>query len=177
MSLLDNGDPVDEVGPGGIFVPAPQAMEVHEYLRSRINPEQKEQSWGSKMIYEVGTSYIIGAFAGGFFGAAAGVQKAKGMNARLKFNSMLNESGRFSSKTGNAFGIFALLYSGTRSYAANKRKTSDVYNDIIGVTAAGTLSSLPRGLSKAIGIGAGVGAAASILLYGKLKAEEYMYED
>lgn len=162
----------DDIGPGGIFMQLPAQAKTHDYLRSRMAPVTQEKSWGSKLVYESGTSYIIGAIGGGIIGAGQGWRQGAKMNMKLRMNSVLNSSGRLCSVGGRNFGVFGLMYSGSRSLAKNRRAKDDVWNDIIGVTSAATLTTLPRGPVTALGVGAALGSVASIMLFTKMKLEE-----
>lgn len=166
-----------EAGPGGIFLQLPSEMAAHEYLRPQLTT-RKEKTWSERLTYETGICYLTGLLGGGSFGAVDGWLKAnKKAHFKLKINSVLNSSGRLGSRLGNGFACYALLFSVSKSLIKYQRRKNDIYNDIAGVTVAGTLCTLPRGGVPALGVGLALGSAASIMIYARTKAESKSRDD
>lgn len=58
-----------------------------------------------------GVAYLMGITGGGLYGLRQGIQSAPSSHFRVRFNSILNHSGRYGSRAGNTLGVFAVLYS------------------------------------------------------------------
>lgn len=153
-------------GPGGIFLNIPQELAAHEYLRPHSMHTKKEKSWTERVAYETGVCYLSGLIAGGSIGAVQGWRLAQpNIHFKLKLNSLLNHSGRLGSTTANGLGVFALLFSLSRSFYKSQRNKSDFINDVAGIVTAGTLSTLPKGPIAAVGMGLALGSTASIMVW------------
>lgn len=174
--LLDNEQPKDLVGPGGLFLQLPDSTSAHEYLRPTI-VNSREKSWGDKMLYEAGVSYLTGVTLGYGVGAIQGWRKAgKSTNFKLKINSVLNSAGKLGSRTANAFGVFALVFSGSRSLIKHQRRKNDELNDIAGIVVAGTLTTTARSFLYALPVGLACGSFAACMVWGRLKIQELAAE-
>lgn len=65
--------------------------------------------WG-QCGYNIGYAYFGGLALGGPYGMVNGIRNAPNRKFRILLNSVLNGSGRYGSRTGNAVGVLALLY-------------------------------------------------------------------
>eukprot|EP00457_Paulinella_chromatophora_P016032 gb/GEZN01016752.1/.p1 GENE.gb/GEZN01016752.1/~~gb/GEZN01016752.1/.p1 ORF type:complete len:218 (+),score=27.25 gb/GEZN01016752.1/:114-767(+) len=111
----------------------------------------KHRNWSERLFFETGTCYMSGALLGGVFGAYQGFYAAGPTPYwKLKANSVMNYSGKLASTTANSFGVFALIYSCSRSFAKNQRRQDDPLNDVIGVGVAGFLVGAPKGFRPAL---------------------------
>lgn len=63
------------------------------------------------MSYNVGYSYFGGLLLGGSIGGALGLRAAPNRHPRVVLNSLLNGSGKYGARCGNAAGVLAMLYS------------------------------------------------------------------
>jgi hypothetical protein len=63
------------------------------------------------MFANTGMSYLLGTTAGGVYGLREGLQATPNTRFRVQLNSVLNHSGRYGSRAGNAMGVFSVLYS------------------------------------------------------------------
>ena len=63
------------------------------------------------MFANTGLSYLIGIGSGGMYGLQHGLRTTPSSKFRVQLNSVLNSTGRYGSKTGNTFGVIAVLYS------------------------------------------------------------------
>lgn len=68
--------------------------------------------WG-QASYNVGYSYFGGLALGGLYGCIHGLRTSPNMRARVLVNSVLNGSGRFGARAGNAAGVLAMVYTFT----------------------------------------------------------------
>ena len=65
----------------------------------------------STMCANSGLSYLLGIGGGGLYGFRQGLAATPSSRFRVQVNSILNHSGRYGSRAGNAMGVFAVLYS------------------------------------------------------------------
>mmetsp|Transcript_7608 Transcript_7608/g.18775 ORF Transcript_7608/g.18775 Transcript_7608/m.18775 type:complete len:226 (+) Transcript_7608:426-1103(+) len=63
------------------------------------------------MFANAGLSYLVGITGGGLYGLQHGLKNTPSSKFRVQLNSVLNSTGRYGSKTGNTFGVVAVLYS------------------------------------------------------------------
>lgn len=82
---------------------APIADE-HRYLSF-----ERRGLWGQS-AYNVGYAYFSGLALGGLVGCVSGLRSAPNRHARIVLNSVLNGSGRYGARAGNAAGILAMVY-------------------------------------------------------------------
>jgi hypothetical protein len=80
-----------------------------DYLEYDINPHGR--GLVVTMFANTGLSYMIGIGAGGLYGVRHGFRVTPSQRFRVQLNSILNHTGRYGSRVGNAFGTVALLYS------------------------------------------------------------------
>ena len=76
-----------------------------DYLEYDINPHGR--GFIVTMFANTGLSYMIGIGAGGMYG----FRVTPSQRFRVQLNSILNHTGRYGSRAGNAFGTVAMLYS------------------------------------------------------------------
>lgn len=86
-------------------LPSAAAASSKRYLTA-----ERRSIWG-QASYNIGYSYFSGLFLGGAYGVLWGIKNCQIMNLRVLVNSILNGAGRFGSRTGNAAGMLALIYS------------------------------------------------------------------
>jgi hypothetical protein len=79
------------------------------------------------MFANAGMSYMVGTFGGGAYGVWRGRQATPSQRWRVQLNSILNHSGRYGSRTGNAVGVIAVLYSLYEGLADNVSTTFIIY--------------------------------------------------
>lgn len=70
--------------------------------------------WG-QAAYNVGYSYFSGIAVGGSIGFVRGLRTSPNAHPRVLLNSVLNGSGKFGARAGNALGVLAMLYTGARA--------------------------------------------------------------
>ena len=80
-----------------------------DYLEYDINPHGR--GFIVTMFANTGLSYMIGIGAGGLYGVRHGFRVTPSQRFRVQLNSILNHTGRYGSRVGNAFGTVAMLYS------------------------------------------------------------------
>jgi Tim17/Tim22/Tim23/Pmp24 family len=80
-----------------------------DYLEYDINPHGR--GFVVTMFANTGLSYMIGIGAGGIYGVRHGFRVTPSQRFRVQLNSILNHTGRYGSRVGNAFGTVAMLYS------------------------------------------------------------------
>ena len=73
--------------------------------------DQKGRGVVVTMFANAGMSYLIGIAGGGLYGLQKGVASTPSSKFKVQVNSILNHCGRYGSKTGNTFGVFAVMYS------------------------------------------------------------------
>lgn len=76
-----------------------------------LDYDQKGRGIVVTMFANAGVAYLLGTFGGGFYGLREGFLNSPSTRFRVKLNSILNHSGRYGSKWGNALGVVAILYS------------------------------------------------------------------
>uniref|UniRef100_A0A7S2QVE9 Mitochondrial import inner membrane translocase subunit TIM23 n=1 Tax=Triparma pacifica TaxID=91992 RepID=A0A7S2QVE9_9STRA len=78
-----------------------------EYLDYDI----KGRGWWDRTVSSTGWGYLIGTGVGGIYGVKTGMSSVPNSRFKVKVNALLNHSGRYGSRVGNAVGCVALLYS------------------------------------------------------------------
>ena len=76
-----------------------------------LDYDQKGRGIVVTMFANAGMSYCLGIGLGGAYGIREGMIRSPSSRARVKLNSVLNHSGRFGSRVGNALGVVSILYS------------------------------------------------------------------
>jgi len=68
-------------------------------------------SWGARICYGTGSTYLVGLGVGGLWGLADGLRNPQGLGSRrLRINCILNACTARGPFVGNSLGIAALLY-------------------------------------------------------------------
>jgi hypothetical protein len=89
--------------------PSPNAQTEED---TRYLHYERRSLWG-QASYNIGYSYFGGLAGGGLVGFIAGLRRSPNNSPRVLLNSVLNGSGRFGARSGNALGMIALLYTVT----------------------------------------------------------------
>lgn len=76
-----------------------------------LDYDQKGRGIMPTMFANAGVSYLVGTIAGGVYGLREGLVNAPSSKMRVQLNSILNNSGRYGSRWGNALGVVAVIYS------------------------------------------------------------------
>ena len=63
------------------------------------------------MFANAGMAYLLGIGGGGVYGFRQGLIATPSNRMRVQLNSVLNHTGRYGSRAGNALGVFSVLYS------------------------------------------------------------------
>eukprot|EP00455_Lapot_gusevi_P035224 TRINITY_DN3898_c0_g1_i6.p1 TRINITY_DN3898_c0_g1~~TRINITY_DN3898_c0_g1_i6.p1 ORF type:complete len:147 (+),score=16.64 TRINITY_DN3898_c0_g1_i6:59-442(+) len=64
---------------------------------------------GDGWLYSIGMSYLTGSVLGNLYGISEGLATSRGMNSKLRLNSVLNCMGKRASRVGNAFAALGIL--------------------------------------------------------------------
>lgn len=109
---------------------------------------------------------------GGTYGIVDGWRTSPSTKWKIRLNSVLNKSGRYGSKLGNALGVLALFYSGIE-YTLERTEIENIVgvgNELIIPTtsalAAGILYKSTSGSPKAILLAGAIGGSLSLAAYG-----------
>lgn len=73
---------------------------------------ERRSFWG-QASYNVGYSYTLGLVLGGMYGVLHGLRASPNNMPRVLLNSILNGSGKFGARAGNAAGVLAMVYTGS----------------------------------------------------------------
>eukprot|EP00938_MAST-03A_sp_MAST-3A-sp1_P004233 g4233.t1 len=76
-----------------------------EYLSYRPRPAME------RMVYNTGISYLAGTFLGASYGFFHGLRNSPSPRLRIRINTVLNGMTSYGSRTGNAIGVLAIMYS------------------------------------------------------------------
>lgn len=109
----DTGAPLPDFRAPGIQLQtvAPALGVVTNTTPDYLDYDPKGRGIIVTMFANAGVSYLMGIGAGGFYGVRQGVAATPSNRFRVKLNSILNHSGRYGSRAGNALGVFAVMYS------------------------------------------------------------------
>ena len=85
-------------------------------VQSRAQPDyldydQKGRGVVVSMFANAGLAYLVGICGGGAYGLQRGIASTPSSKFKVQLNSVLNHCGRYGSKAGNTFGVFAVMYS------------------------------------------------------------------
>ena len=124
---------------------------------------KKTRSWGEKMLYRTGVSYLTGISIGGSWGFYEGLTNPNGRTLKLRWNSVLNSCTRRGPFLANSLGVLALMYSCIDSVTIKLRGgEDDIYNSIGSAVLTGVVfksTSGPRAILLAGAVGGSVVAA------------------
>jgi hypothetical protein len=76
-----------------------------------LDYDQKGRGVVVSMFANAGVAYLMGICGGGAYGLQRGIASTPSSKFKVQLNSVLNHCGRYGSKAGNTFGVFAVLYS------------------------------------------------------------------
>merc|ERR1719354_195365 len=89
----------------GLNRPGNAAAKGPEYLHTQ------QRSAMSRISLNTGSFYLLGAGAGGLFGAVQGYRNTESKIAKIKLNGVFNGVEGGFARSGNALGVLALTYS------------------------------------------------------------------
>jgi len=149
---------------------------MHGGRSGAIQPEYlyyEPKSWIERMFYNSGSAYLIGIGTGGTYGVINGLQSSPSPKFKIRVNTILNKSGRFGSRFGNALGAVAMMYSCFEAvfdrYEVERYfGGDDFFNPILAATATGLLYKSTQG-PKTMALAALIGGGAAASLVGARK--------
>ena len=146
--------------PGSTGQKQPKESEKLEYL-FEDEYVAAGPSWGARICYGTGMTYITALGAGGLWGLADGLRNAAGSHsARLRLNCVLNGVTARGPFLGNNVAMLALLYNLIHGGVIKMRKGEyDVYSSVGSATLAGLLYKSTRG-PKSMAIAGGIFGSA-----------------
>lgn len=128
---------------------------------------KKDRSFGEKMFYGTGVSYLAGQAIGGSWGLYEGLKHADGTTARLRINTVLNGLTKRGPFVANAFGVLAIGYTGINFGIVELRGgDDDAINQISAATLTGVLYKATGGMRRmalAGAVGAIIGTTGVLL--------------
>ncbi len=120
-----------------------------------------------RMFFQSGCSYLLGIGAGGAWGVVDGWRTSPSPKLRIRLNSVLNKSGHYGSRLGNALGALACMFSlfeaGTEYVRIEDRlpfAREDVFNPVVAAALTGVLYKSTQGPKTMALAGLLSGAAA-----------------
>lgn len=131
-------------------------------------------SWGARICYGAGTSYLVGLGVGGVWGLAKGLTNPLGRgSARLRWNCIVNACTAKGPFVANGLGMVALLYNLVHGATIKARGDRvDAAGSIASATLAGALFKSTAGLPRCAA-GASL-AGGAMALY---QAASYYYHN
>lgn len=152
---------------------SPYAINVDPSLWSQedefvfATDSQKTRSWGEKMFYRTGVSYLAGISTGGAVGLYEGLMYPNGRTLKLRWNSVLNSCTRRGPLLANNLGVLAVLYSCIDTVAIKLRGgQDDIFNSVGSAVLTGALYRSTSGLRKIAIAGAAGGCIAASYFFG-----------
>jgi len=139
-----------------------------ETSKPRFQPEYLEYNTKGivdRMFFNAGAAYLLGIGSGGAFGVLNGLQTAPNRRFRIVVNSVLNKSGRYGSRFGNAIGAVAMIYS-LAEYAVDQTPveyyvgSDEIVPPVIAATLTGLLYKSSQG-PKTMALAGVLGGAAA----------------
>ncbi len=118
-------------------------------------------SWGARICYGTGSTYLVGLATGGLWGLIDGLRNPQGRGGRrLRVNCILNACTARGPFMGNSLGIVALLYNGLHGALIKARgEKDDLLGTVAAATASGAIFKSTAGLMKCASGGAVFGGA------------------
>lgn len=133
-------------------------------------------SWGARVCYGTGSTYLVGLATGGLWGLADGLRNPQGSGSRrLRINCILNACTARGPFMGNSLGIVALLYNGLHGAVIKARNDrEDMWGAVAAATASGAIFKSTSGFKKVM-MGGGVFGSAMLAfqLYQKYEKSRY----
>ena len=113
-------------------------------------------SWGARICYGTGSTYLVGLSAGGLWGLIDGLRNPQGRaSRRLRINCILNACTARGPFLGNSLGIVALLYNGLHGGIIKARgEKDDLFGAVGAAAASGAIFKSTAGLVKCASSGA-----------------------
>lgn len=133
-------------------------------------------SWGARVCYGTGSTYLMGLATGGLWGLFDGLRNPQGSGSRrLRINCILNACTARGPFMGNSLGIVALLYNGLHGALIKARSDrEDMWGAVAAATASGAIFKSTAGLKKcAMGGGVFGSAMLAFQLYQKYEKNRY----
>ena len=120
-------------------------------------------SWGARVCYGTGSTYLVGLATGGLWGLVDGVRNPQGSGSRrLRINCILNACTARGPFLGNSLGIVALLYNGLHGALIKARNDrDDMWGSVAAAVASGAIFKSTAGLKACAG---GAGIFGSLML-------------
>jgi hypothetical protein len=150
----------------GLSSPAGRGGQPGQQPRGPAYLGTQRRSATSRIALNTGTFYLIGAGAGGLFGAVQGLRAAESKILKIRLNGMMNGVEGGVARSGNALGVLALTYSIVDALGEwaglAARIPGDYADDIAPVLSAATTgllykcTSSPKQAIIAAGIGGGL---------------------
>eukprot|EP01136_Pigoraptor_vietnamica_P004600 Opistho-1_new@35100 len=131
---------------------------------------QKHRSFGERICYGTGTSYLAGLSVGGVWGFYEGMRNPLAVSRKLKINSVLNGMTKRGPFLGNNAGVIAFTYNAINSLAVHLREEDNALNVMGSAIATGVLFKSTAGL-RAMAI---AGALGGVFAGAVLLAEEFV---
>lgn len=133
-------------------------------------------SWGARVCYGTGSTYLVGLATGGLWGLFDGLRNPQGSGSRrLRINCILNACTARGPFMGNSLGIVALLYNGLHGALIKARNDrEDMWGAVAAATASGAIFKSTAGLKKCV-MGGGLFGSAMLAfqLYQKYEKSRY----
>lgn len=106
-------------------------------------------SWGARICYGAGMTYLSGLAIGGTWGFLDGIRNPAGRTTRLRINCILNSVTARGPFVANNLGILALLYNLIHGGVVRMREGKyDVYSSVGSAVAAGMIYKSTKGLRQ-----------------------------
>ena len=133
-------------------------------------------SWGARICYGTGSTYLVGLATGGLWGLVDGLRNPQGNGSRrLRINCILNACTARGPFLGNSLGIVALLYNSLHGAVIKARNDrDDMVGSVAAATASGAIFKSTAGIRKCL-MGGGVFGTAMLAfqLYQKYEKSNY----
>lgn len=121
-------------------------------------------SWGARICYGSGLSYLVGLALGGSWGLFDGLRNPAGITSRLRMNCILNSCTARGPFVANNLAMLALVYNLVHGAVIKAREGKyDIYSSVGSATLAGLIYKSTKG-AKAMGK-AGVLFGSTMLAY------------
>ena len=83
-----------------------------------------------KLLYGVGTAYMLGLGSGGAYGVYRGLKTAQVPNFKIRFNSIINQTTRYGPWAANSMGILTMAWALLDNTFEAVREKSDYTNHL-----------------------------------------------
>lgn len=133
-------------------------------------------SWGARVCYGTGSTYLVGLGSGGLWGLFDGVRNPQGSaSRRLRINCILNACTARGPFLGNSLGIVALLYNGLHGALIKARNDrEDMWGAVAAAAASGAIFKSTAGVRNCL-LGGGIFGTAMLAfqMYQKHQKNNY----